>query len=212
MARKYELKRRAENQEETRRRIVEATVELHESVGVAYTTIKAIAKLAGVERATVYRHFPDERSLFTACTGHYLAANPPPDPAPLQRMADPEQRLKVGLAEIYAYHRRTEEMSSKAQRDLPQFPALAEVLVPYVEHWARLGDVLAAGWQTQKGDSKLVRAAIGHAINFQTWRSLAREEELDDAEAVKLMVAMIRCIAQGSEDDKRPHQQGHVAE
>jgi AcrR family transcriptional regulator len=212
MGRKYQMKRRAEHQANTRRRIVEAAVELHESVGVAHTTIQAIAERAGVERATVYRHFPDERSLFTACTGHYLAANPPPDPAPLQRMADPEQRLKVGLAEIYAYHRRTEQMTSKAQRDLPQFPALAEVLVPYVEHWARLGDVLAAGWQTQKGDSKLVRAAIGHAINFQTWRSLAREEELDDAEAVKLMVAMIRCIAQGSEDDNRPHRQGHVAE
>ncbi len=212
MVRKYELKRRAEHQEETRQRIVEAAVELHESVGVAYTTIRAIAERAGVERATVYRHFPDERSLFTACTGHYLAANPPPDPAPLERMADPEQRLKVGLAEIYAYHRRTEEMTDKAQRDLPQFPALAEVLVPYVDHWAWIGDVLAAGWQTRKGDSKLVRAAIGHAINFKTWRSLAREEELDDAEAVKLMVTMIRCVAHGSADDNTPDLHCHVAE
>ena len=208
----YELKKRAEHQEDTRRRIVVATVELHESVGVAHTTIRAIAERAGVERATVYWHFPDERSLFTACTGHYLAANPPPDPAPLQRIADPEQRLKVGVAEIYAYHRRTEEMTSKAQRDLPQFPALAEVLAPYDEQWARLGDVLAAGWQTQKGDGKLLRAAIGHAINFQTWRSLAREEGLDDSEAVKLMVAMIRCVAQRSEDNNRPDRQGHMAE
>ena len=212
MGRKYQLKRRAEHQEETRRRIVEAAVELHESVGVAYTTIRAIAERAGVERATVYRHFPDERSLFTACTGHYLAANPPPDPAPLQRIADPAQRLKVGLAEIYAYHRRTEEMTSKAQRDLPQFPALAEVLAPYDEHWAQLGAVLAAGWQTPTDASKLVRAAIGHAMTFQTWRSLAREEELDDSEAVKLMAAMIRCIAQGSEDATTPHRQGHMAE
>ncbi len=204
MARKYELKRRAGHQEETRRRIVEATVALHESVGVANTTIRAIAERAGVERATVYRHFPDERSLFTACTGHYLAANPPPDPASLQHIADPEQRLKLGLAEIYAYHCRTEEMTYKAQRDLPQFPVLAEVLVPYVEHWARLRDVLAAGWQTQTGNSELLCAAIGHVINFQTWRSLAREEGLDDAEVVRLMVAMICCIAQGSADDTTP--------
>ncbi len=201
MARKYELKRRAEHQEETRRRIVEATVELHESVGLAYTTISAIAERAGVERATVYRHFPDERSLFTACTSHYLAANPPPDPASLRRIADPLERLEVGLSEIYAYHRRTEEMNYKAQRDLPQFPALAEVLAPYLEHWGRSGDVLATGWQTQHGDTKLLRAAIGHAINFQTWRSLARGEGLDDSEAVELMAAMIRCVAQGSEDD-----------
>ncbi|MDQ4077206.1 MAG: TetR/AcrR family transcriptional regulator [Chloroflexota bacterium] len=212
MGRKYQLKRRAEHQEETRRRIVEAAVELHESVGVAHTTIRAIAERAGVERATVYRHFPDERSLFTACTGHYLAANPPPDPAPLQRIADPTQRLQVGLAEIYAYHRRTEKMTSKAQRDLPQFPVLAEVLAPYDEQWARIGEVLAAGWQTQKDTSKLMRAAIGHAMNFQTWRSLARAEELDDTEAVRLMVAMIRCGAQGSEDENRHHLQSHVAE
>ncbi|MDP9382883.1 MAG: TetR/AcrR family transcriptional regulator [Chloroflexota bacterium] len=205
MARKYKLKRRAEHQEDTRRRIVEATVELHESVGLAYTTISAIAERAGVERATVYRHFPDERSLFTACTSHYLAANPPPDPSSLQQIADPEQRLKVGLAEVYTYHRRTEEMNYRAQRDLPQFPALAEVLVPYVEHWARLRDVLAAGWQTQKGDNRLLRAAIGHAMNFQTWRSLAREEDLDDSEAVALMVPMVHCVAQGSEDDNTPY-------
>ncbi len=205
MARKYKLKRRAEHQEDTRRRIVEATVELHESVGPAYTTISAIAERAGVERATVYRHFPDERSLFTACTSHYLAANPPPDPSSLQQIADPEQRLKVGLAEVYTYHRRTEEMNYRAQRDLPQFPALAEVLVPYVEHWARLRDVLAAGWQTQKGDNRLLRAAIGHAMNFQTWRSLAREEDLDDSEAVALMVPMVHCVAQGSEDDNTPY-------
>ncbi len=205
MARKYKLKRRAEHQEDTRRRIVEATVELHESVGPAYTTISAIAERAGVERATVYRHFPDERSLFTACTSHYLAANPPPDPSSLQQIADPEQRLKVGLAEVYTYHHRTEEMNYRAQRDLPQFPALAEVLVPYVEHWARLRDVLAAGWQTQKGDNRLLRAAIGHAMNFQTWRSLAREEDLDDSEAVALMVPMVHCVAQGSEDDNTPY-------
>ncbi len=95
-------------------------------------------------------------------------------------------------------------MTYKAQRDLPQFPVLAEVLVPYVEHWARLRDVLAAGWQTQTGNSELLWAAIGHAINFQTWRSLAREEGLDDAEVVRLMVAMICCIAQGSADDTTP--------
>ncbi len=200
MARKYELKRRAEKEEETRQRIVEATVELHETLGAAYTTIKAIAERAGVERATVYRHFPDERSLFAACTGHHLAENPPPDPAALERIADPEERLRVGLAAIYAYHRSTEQMTSNAQRDLPQFPTLAEVLAPFFAHWARLRDVLAAGWEPHTGDSALVQAAVGHATNFQTWRSLVREQQLDDAAAVQLMVTMVRCIARGAGD------------
>lgn len=194
MARKYELKRRAEKEEETRRRIVEATVELHGSVGVAYTTIRAIAERAGVERATVYRHFPDERSLFAACTGHYLALNPPPDPAAFEGIADPEERLRAGLAAIYAYYRATESMRSNTQRDLPQFPTLAEVLAPSFAHWARLRQVLEAGWQPDAGDGALLRAAIGHAIQFQTWRSLVREQQLDDAAAVELMVTLARCV------------------
>jgi AcrR family transcriptional regulator len=198
MARKYELKRRAEKEEETRQRIVEATVELHGTLGAAYTSIKAIAERAGVERATVYRHFPDERSLFAACTGHYLALNPPPDPAPLERIADPEQRLRAGLAAVYAHYRTTEPMRSNTQRDLPQFPTLAEVLAPSFAHWARLHEVLAAGWEPAAGDGALARAAIGHALQFQTWRSLVREQQLDDAAAVELMVALARCVARRS--------------
>lgn len=201
MGRKYELKRRAEYQEATRRRIVEATVALHEDRGVADTTISAIAERAGVERATVYRHFPDERSLLTACTGHYLAAHPPPDPAAFERIADPEQRLRAGLAEVYAYHRQTETMTAKALRDLPRLPTLADVLAPYFAHWARLRAVLASGWNAQDRDDRLVRAAIGHAIDFQTWRSLTREGNLDDAEAVALMVTLACCLARGCQDD-----------
>ncbi len=146
MARKYELKRCAERQEETRRRIVEATVELHETIGGVDTTIGAIAERAGVERATVYRHFPDERSLFTACTSHYLERNPPPDPEQWRSIEDWETRLGVALAEIYSYHRRTEKMNALAAIDLPKLPVLQEVLVPYFEYWRRVRDVLADGW------------------------------------------------------------------
>lgn len=212
MRRKYELKKRAEHQEETRRRIVEAAVELHGSIGPAYTTVKAIAERAGVERATVYRHFPDERSLFTACTGHYLTVNPPPDPAALERIGDPEARLQAALTEIYAYHRRTEEMTSNAERDLPQLPVLAEVLAPNLEHWVQIATVLTAGWQTTTADARLVQAGIGHAIKFQTWRSLAREEGLDDSEAARLMVTMIHCVAQRVEDDTTLNLHCHATE
>src|ERR671915_1215643 len=102
MTRKYEMKRRARRQEETRRRIIEATVELHQTVGMARTTISAIAEKAGVQRLTVYRHFPDERALFHACTGHWRAANPPPEPGPWSQIADPHERLGMALAEVYA--------------------------------------------------------------------------------------------------------------
>src|SRR5690554_6813567 len=108
MARKYELKARAEQQEETRLRIVEATVALHQQIGGPATTVSAIAERAGVERATVYRHFPDERALLTACTSHYISQNPPPNPQQWATIEDAEERLQTALCEIYAYHRRTE--------------------------------------------------------------------------------------------------------
>src|SRR5918997_5277074 len=127
MTRKYDMKRRAERQEETRRRIVEATVELHQTVGMARTTISAIAEKAGVQRLTVYRHFPDERALFYACTGHWRAANPPPDPGSWSQIADPHARLRLALGEVYAFHRRTEPMISNVVRDAQVHPLTREM-------------------------------------------------------------------------------------
>ena len=195
MPRKYELRRRAERQAETRRRIVEATVALHEALGPTRTTISDVAARAGVERATVYRHFPDERALLAACTGHYLAQHPPPDPEPWGAIADPEARLRGALAEVYAYHRRTERMTDRAERDLPDLPALREVLAPNFAYWARIRAALAEGWPVPEERRALVAAGVGHAIAFATWRSLVREQGLDDAQAVAAMVAMVRCLA-----------------
>lgn len=200
MARKYQLQRRAQRQEETRQSIVEAAIQLHQTIG-AKTTVKAIAELAGVERLTVYRHFPDERSLITACTSHYQAQNPPPDPDSWQSIEDAEQRLWRGLTEIYAYHRRTEQMSAHALRDIEEVPLLREVLAPSFAYWERVRDVLAAAWGTQNAPcGTRIRAAIGHAISFQTWRSLVREQGLEDTEAVELMTSMLRCLCLSREE------------
>ncbi len=193
MRRKYEMKRRAKRQEETRRRIVEAVVELHETVGMERTTISAIAEKAGVQRLTVYRHFPDERALFTACRGHYMTANPRPDPSPWTQVADPEERLRVALAEVYAYHRRTEPMISNLVRDAQVKPLVREMAEPYFQHWERTRYVLATGWGAEDERLSLLLAALGHALDFQTWRSLVRQQGLDDEQAVELMVKMVRC-------------------
>jgi AcrR family transcriptional regulator len=195
MARRYELKRRAERQEETRRRITEATVELHETVGIAQTTISAIAEKAGVQRLTVYRHFPDERSLLEACSGHWSAANPPPGLEPWTRIADPEERLRSALDEVYAYHRRTEPMIANIIRDAPEKPLLLEIAQPYFQLWERMRDVLAVGWGVRGKRRELLLAAIGHALDFGTWRSLVRQQGLDDEQAVEVMVGTVRCLA-----------------
>lgn len=193
MTRKYDMKRRAKRQEETRQRITEATVELHAALGPAKTTISAIAEKAGVQRLTVYRHFPDERSLFLACTSHWWAQNPPPDPDPWTEIADPETRLRRALAEVYAYHRRTEQMMASFVRDVQVHPLTREFSEPYFRHWDRMRYVLVTGWGAQNQQLQLLLGALGHALDFQTWRSLVRQQGLDDAQAVELMVKLVRC-------------------
>jgi AcrR family transcriptional regulator len=190
MARKYELKQRAESLAATRRRIVEATVELHDSLGPARTSISAIAERAGVQRLTVYRHFPDERSLFEACSGHWAAHNPPPDPSAWAALDDPEERLRVALIEIYAFYRATEGMTGNLLRDFPDSPVLQEVAAPFLEYWQTVREVLERGWNTRGRKRTLLRAVIGHAVEFETWRSLARHEGLDDAVAADTMVSL----------------------
>src|SRR5512145_967939 len=176
MPRRYELKRRANRQNETRQRIVDATVHLHQTLGSAKTTISAIAEKAGVERLTVYRHFPDERALLTACTSHYLTLKPPPDPTEWERIFEGEQRLHAALTAIYAFHRRTEPMFTRAARDLEENPVLREVMAPFFAYWERVHEILCAPWKVSGHQRIQVRAFVGHAINFQTWRSLVREQ------------------------------------
>ena len=195
MPRRYELKRRASRQNETRQRIVDATVHLHETVGSAKTTISAIAEKAGVERLTVYRHFPDEKALFTACTSHYLALNPPPDPTEWERISQAERRLRTALTAIYAFHRRTEPMFTRAARDLEEMPVLREVMAPFFAYWERVHEILCAPWKISDRQRIRVRAFIGLAISFQTWRSLIREQKLKEAEAVDIVVKVILCLA-----------------
>ena len=195
MPRRYELKRRASRQNETRQRIVDATVHLHQTLGSAKTTISAIAEKAGVERLTVYRHFPDEKALFTACTSHYLALNPPPDPSEWKRISQAERRLHTALTAIYAFHRRTEPMFTRATRDLEEIPVLREVMAPFFAYWEQAHEVLCAPWKVSGRQRIQVRAFVRHTINFQTWRSLVREQKLKDAEAVELVVKVVLCLA-----------------
>jgi AcrR family transcriptional regulator len=189
--RKYEQKRRAEQQAETRRRIVEALVALHREVGPARTTISAVAERAGVERLTVYRHFSDETEMFQACSAHFASTVGTPDPATWSEEPDPARRLRAALLAFYGYYRRGEDMLEKVHRDVPQLPALAAVLAPWDAFVAAVRDEIVAAWDAPDGSPERARlsAAVAHALRFETWRSLAVAESLGDEEVAELMVA-----------------------
>jgi AcrR family transcriptional regulator len=195
--RKYELRQRAERQAETRRRIVVAIVALHREVGPARTTISAIAERAGVERLTVYRHFADETSMFQACSAHFATEVAPPDPAAWAGVAEPAERLRAALLAFYDYYRRGEDMHAQVFRDAPLLPALAAVLAPWGALVDAVRDDLVEGWKApRRGPSRAcLAAAVAHALRFETWRSLARAEGLDDAEVADLMVTLARAAA-----------------
>jgi AcrR family transcriptional regulator len=172
----------------SRRRIVEAAIELHQTLGPAATTISAIAERAGVGRVTVYRHFPDEPTLARACSGQYFERNRPPDPERWRTSADPEERLLAALRETYAYHRATRQMISHVLADARDHPVMA----PYHEHWRHAADVLLEPWPVRGRQRTRLRAAFALALSFDTWRTLSQEHGLSDRQAAELMLGIAR--------------------
>jgi AcrR family transcriptional regulator len=187
--RPYRQQARAEAQALTRRRIADAAIELHAGIGPQRTTVSAIADRAKVERVTVYRHFPDERALFSTCSSRFLEEHPPPDLTGPMTIADPVMRIGAVLLALYAYYRRTEPMMSSLLRDAPAVPLLAEYLDPYFAMTRDVADALAAS-PPGGPDPRLLRAAIGHSLAFPTWQSLARVQGLTDADAADLMTGL----------------------
>jgi AcrR family transcriptional regulator len=191
----YRKRLRAEQEEATRQRITEAAVTLHGSIGPARTTISAIAAEAGVQRATVYRHFPELEGLFMACSALWASRNPPPDPASWAAVADPDERLRHALGELYDWYHWAEPMITNVSRDGPLVPASARASAMFAEHFAALHAALMDGRHASGRPGVRVGAAIGHALDFQSWRSLVGDGDLKAAEAVDLMAALVDAAA-----------------
>ncbi len=189
--RRYRQLRRAELEAQTRLRITEAAMKLHGTVGPLRTTVTAVAEEAGVQRGTVYRHFPDEDALFGACSMHWLSLNPTPSPDAWVEIEDPSQRLQRALAELYQWYEHNQRMLDNVFRDAP----LVSALRPPVEGFQRQLSVMHATLmrgRPQRGRRRArVGAAVGLAIGFGAWSSLVRENGLDSAQAVDLMAAMV---------------------
>ena len=189
--RRYRKRLRAEQELQTRQAITEAAVKLHGTVGPARTTVSAIADEAGVQRATVYRHFPDERSLFQACSGHYMSLHPPPDPSRWMEVADPAVRLREALTDVYRWWDETEDMMSLVIRDTPLVEALSEQTHARLALFDEIAEILMRGRGLRGKRRARVGAAVRHALALSTWQSLVREQRLTNDEAVDLMGGMV---------------------
>jgi AcrR family transcriptional regulator len=149
----------------------------------------------GVRRSTVYRHFPDEAALFAACSSHWRAANPAPDPARWEAIDEPDLRLRTALEELYAHYRRTERMLDNLVRDEKTVPAVQGTFAAFRSYLAAVAVVLTHGRRLRGAAGERVRAAIGHTLAFGTWQSLAREQGLGDAQAADLMCRLVAAAA-----------------
>ncbi len=189
--RSYHMQRRAESQQQTRRRITESAVELHGSIGPSRTSISAVAAHAGVRRSTVYRHFPDDAALFDACSAHWAAANPLPQLDTWSAIENPDQRLGIALAELYTFYRQTEPMLDNLFRDETTTPLVQERFADFRGYIDAARDTLMTGRSLRGTARRRTQAALGHAIAFSTWKSLVREQRLDDSDAAALVRALV---------------------
>jgi AcrR family transcriptional regulator len=193
--RPYRMKRRAEQEAQTRLRITESAVALHGTLGPARTSISAVAEHAGVRRSTVYRHFPDEEALFGACSRHWLAQNPPPDISRWERIDDPDERLETALGELYAYYRRASEMLERLERDAPVVPVVDQLMTPFRQLLGTMTEILMRGRGLRGRARDRVRAAIGHAVAFGTWQQLTGVEGMRDEGTAELMRRLVAAAA-----------------
>jgi len=189
--RPYRKRARARQEEETRRRIAQAAMELHGTVGPARTTISAVASRAGVQRATVYRHFSDEAALFAACSAHWYALHPPPDARRWAAIRDPDERLRTALAELYGWYGSDEEMFVTTARDAELVPAMHAVAEGARQGFEDMVAAICRGRPERGRARRRVRAAVAHAASFGTWQALARQGGLRDEEVVAIAAGMV---------------------
>ena len=192
--RKYDKRVRAEAEAATRLRITESAIVLHGSLGPARTTMSAVAEHAGVTRSTLYRHFPDETAVFEACSAHWSAENPPPDPSPWPAIADPHERTRTALEALFGYYRRNERMLANLLRDEQTMPMVRERFALYHAFLGAIEEMLLDGRGLRGHARRRTAAVIGHALALATWQSLS-DRGLADAEAAELMTALAASAA-----------------
>ncbi len=190
--RKYEMGRRAAAAEETRRRIVAATLELHVEQGIGATRWDQIAARAGVGVGTVYRHFPSLDDLVPACTRVATDVAALPDPARASALfAGAEAaaaRLERLVGEVFAIYDRAAHVVGAARREPGVHPEVARWLAGVDEVLDALVDAALEPLDVGDDGRRLTRAMV----DVGTWTAL-REQGLDADASRGAVSAMLAC-------------------
>lgn len=187
--RAYRQNRRADHAAETHRLLAKAAFELHDTVGPSRTTISAIAERAGVQRLTVYRHFPDDAAIFEACTAYSFEHDPPPDPEAWRDIADPDERLVAALRDVYGYYAKKRQLLSNLYRD-GELPVVAAALAARRQVLERAVGILLEGRPSHRDPNRL-KAALGHVLDFGAWRSLTETQGLDASATIGIALCFV---------------------
>ena len=180
--------KRRERVEETRRRIAKATYELHSTIGPAFATVALIADRAGLPRQTVYRNFGTQVELFRSCIAFGLEMHPLPDPNRWQSIADPRERLQVGLTQLYRWFEASEPVMTNSVRDFGVVRESAEAMQPVAEAFKRIYEALCQDWEGSR-----VPPLLWLAVDFATWKKLHREQGMASTAIVEMWLDLIRC-------------------
>ena len=191
--RAYRQSQRADNTAETRRLLAKAAFELHDTIGPSRTTVSAIAERAGVQRLTVYRHFPDDAAIFAACTSYSFEHDPPPNPETWRNIADPSERLIAALREVYGYYAKKRQLLSNLYRDA-ELPVVADALARRQQVLQRGVAILLEG-RSRVSDAKIVKAALGHVLDFAIWRSLTETQGLNEKAAIEMALGFVDSVS-----------------
>lgn len=186
MNRIYQQRARAGTQRRTRERILDAAVEFYQVHGIASVNISAIAARAGVQRLTVYRHFPDDGALLTGCLARWRESLAWPADK-WTSIADPRQRLRVALEALYQYYAGAEPVLTLLAPARERLPVVAAWLDPVDRALEQLRHRLSDGWGLSGRPRAWLDAQIAHALSRTTWRSLVREIGLAPTDAARLM-------------------------
>lgn len=173
--RRYDRRTRLAAAEQTRRRIVGATAELHAEYGALGTTHEMIARRAGVSLPTVYKYFPTRNDLIPHCTGLVLSGCPVRlDESIFVGKDDLPSRLRVLARRVFEFHDYAAPWLRWSDGDAAELPALRTMLGEAERgREALVRAALAPGFDRSPPRRLVVLASV--LLDFPSWQALTQK-------------------------------------